>query len=277
MSLQGAQDLVFSGQPLASAIVTRGAPESVPDDLKVLRDDEVRKDLDRPAKNGNDTISFLNTLLWLVAAGIIGSLVYLSALERVRDFAVLKATGVSSRTLLGGLVIQSVFLVGHGGDRRRGSGPAADARVPVRGVDRGVGLRHARRHRPRGRVRRQPRRPAPRRRRRPRPRVRGRLIVRDVRDPGPDGRVLERRVHRAGPSTDLDLDVESGRARAAARCERLRQDDAAVGAGRHPHARRGTARFDGDRRHRAEAARRSPPTGGTRSASSSRRSTSSRA
>ena len=101
---------MFAGQPLASAIVTRGVPESVPDDLKVLRDDEVRKDLDRPAKSGNETIGFLNSLLWLVAAGIIGSLVYVSALERVRDFVVLKATGVSSRTLLGVLMIQSVFL-----------------------------------------------------------------------------------------------------------------------------------------------------------------------
>ena len=110
MPLRAAQELVFAGQPLASAIVTRGVPESVPADLKLLRDDEVRKDLDRPAKSGNETIDFLNFLLWIVAAGIIGSLVYVSALERVRDFAVLKATGVSSRTLLGVLMIQSVFL-----------------------------------------------------------------------------------------------------------------------------------------------------------------------
>jgi putative ABC transport system permease protein len=110
MPLRDAQELVYAGQPLASAIVTRGVPDSVPADLKVLRDDEVRKDLERPAKSGNETIDFLNVLLWLVAAGIIGSLVYVSALERVRDFAVLKATGVASRTLLGVLMIQSVFL-----------------------------------------------------------------------------------------------------------------------------------------------------------------------
>jgi putative ABC transport system permease protein len=110
MPLRDAQELVFAGQPLASAIVTRGVPDSVPGALKLLRDDEVRRDLDRPAKSGNETIDFLNFLLWLVAAGIIGSLVYVSALERVRDFAVLKATGVASRTLLGVLMIQSVFL-----------------------------------------------------------------------------------------------------------------------------------------------------------------------
>jgi putative ABC transport system permease protein len=45
-----------------------------------------------------------------VAAGIIGAIVYLSALERVGDFAVLKAIGVSARHLLAGLLIQAVLL-----------------------------------------------------------------------------------------------------------------------------------------------------------------------
>jgi putative ABC transport system permease protein len=52
----------------------------------------------------------LQFLLWIVAAMIIGSVIYLSALERGRDFAVMKATGSSSRSLLAGLSIQSVLL-----------------------------------------------------------------------------------------------------------------------------------------------------------------------
>jgi putative ABC transport system permease protein len=45
-----------------------------------------------------------------VAAGIIGAIVYLSVLERTRDFAALKAIGVSTASLLGGLILQAVVL-----------------------------------------------------------------------------------------------------------------------------------------------------------------------
>ena len=45
-----------------------------------------------------------------MAAGIIGSIVYLSALERQREFAVLKATGAANRSLLVGLALQAVLL-----------------------------------------------------------------------------------------------------------------------------------------------------------------------
>jgi putative ABC transport system permease protein len=45
-----------------------------------------------------------------VAAGIIGSIVYLSALERQREFAVLKAIGAANRSLLAGLALQAVLL-----------------------------------------------------------------------------------------------------------------------------------------------------------------------
>jgi putative ABC transport system permease protein len=46
----------------------------------------------------------------MVAAVIIGAVVYLSALERVRDFAVLKAMGVSNRSLIAGLALQAVLV-----------------------------------------------------------------------------------------------------------------------------------------------------------------------
>jgi putative ABC transport system permease protein len=55
-------------------------------------------------------IDVVQILLWLVAATIIGAIVYLSALERRRDFAVMKAVGASSRGLLAGLAAQSIFV-----------------------------------------------------------------------------------------------------------------------------------------------------------------------
>ena len=55
-------------------------------------------------------ITFMAVLLWIVAALIVGSVIYLSALERVRDFAVFKAVGVSTRSVLGGLALQAVIV-----------------------------------------------------------------------------------------------------------------------------------------------------------------------
>ena len=47
----------------------------------------------RPVEGGIQSIVVMAVLMWLIAAGIIGLIVYLSAIERIRDFAVFKATG----------------------------------------------------------------------------------------------------------------------------------------------------------------------------------------
>ena len=104
------QQLAFFGQPLAMAIVTRGTPTEAPSGLAIVPPAAVKADLERPLANGNKTIQFVSFLLWIVATGIIGSIVYLSALERTRDFAVLKAVGASSRSLYAGLALQAVAL-----------------------------------------------------------------------------------------------------------------------------------------------------------------------
>jgi putative ABC transport system permease protein len=110
VAIQDAQALGFKGQPLAMTIITQGVPRSAPSGLQVLSDGQARADLERPLASGTQSIAFINALLWLVAAGIIGSIVYLSALERQREFAVLKATGASNRSLLAGLALQAVLL-----------------------------------------------------------------------------------------------------------------------------------------------------------------------
>lgn len=46
----------------------------------------------------------------VVAALIVGSIIYMSALERTRDFAVFKAVGVSTTSILGGLALQAVII-----------------------------------------------------------------------------------------------------------------------------------------------------------------------
>ena len=104
------QDAVVGGADVASAIVTRGVPESLPEGLSSRTRDETRLGLLRPLEGAVASIRLAQLLLSLVAALVIGSVVYLSALERARDFAVYKATGWSTRSLAGGLAVQAVVL-----------------------------------------------------------------------------------------------------------------------------------------------------------------------
>jgi putative ABC transport system permease protein len=108
--LADAQRMVFSGQPLATAIVTKGRPSAVPTGFRALTNEEIQQDMVRPIAEAIQTVGFIRSLLWLVAAGIIGAIIYLTALERTRDFAVLKATGASTRSLLSGLMLQAIVL-----------------------------------------------------------------------------------------------------------------------------------------------------------------------
>jgi putative ABC transport system permease protein len=110
ISVGDAQRLLFSGQKLITTVVTKGTPTSVPATLGALTNDEVRADMRRPISVAGDTIGFINVLLWVIAAGIIAAVLYMSALERVGDFAVLKATGASNRFVVSGLAIQAVIL-----------------------------------------------------------------------------------------------------------------------------------------------------------------------
>ena len=110
MTLADAQSNFFGFLPLASAIVADGGSGGVVPGIRELTVDQVRADLKRPTKRSDQTIQFINVLLWIAAVGIVGSIVYLSAIERVREFAVMKATGASNGSLLLGLAIQAVVL-----------------------------------------------------------------------------------------------------------------------------------------------------------------------
>lgn len=110
VTLGDAQELVFAGDDVATTVVTRGVPTDLPDGLKALAPDEARADLLRPTANAIDTVDGLRVFLWLVAAAIVGSVLYVSALERARDFAVFKAFGTADRLLVGTLVVEAVLV-----------------------------------------------------------------------------------------------------------------------------------------------------------------------
>src|SRR5271163_435056 len=111
LTVEGAQQVLFSGQPLISAVGLRGTAAEIPDGYRIVGRDAAINDLMRPLLKACLAISYLAILLWGVAALIVGSLIYLSALERTRDFAVFKAVGVATRSVLAGLVLQAVAVV----------------------------------------------------------------------------------------------------------------------------------------------------------------------
>ncbi len=110
MSLTDAQSVIFGGQPFVTAIAVLGAPTDLPDQAVYMDANVAGRDLKRPVADIIESITLFRTLLWIVAVAIVGSVVYLSALERIGDFAVFKATGVGTADLLGALVVQAIAL-----------------------------------------------------------------------------------------------------------------------------------------------------------------------
>lgn len=110
VTVADAQALLFAGQAIVSAVAFEGTPEGSLAGVRLLGPDAARDDLLRPMGDAADAITFLSVLLWLVAAIIVGSVIYLSAIERTRDFAVFKATGSSSAAIAGGLIAQALVL-----------------------------------------------------------------------------------------------------------------------------------------------------------------------
>jgi putative ABC transport system permease protein len=135
LTVEGAQQALFSGQPLISAVGLRGTPAEIPDGYRIVSRDDAQTDLMRPLQKAYGAISYVAILLWAVAALIVGSLIYLSALERTRDFAVFKAVGVATHWVFAGMALQAVIVAvvaaAVGGLLSLGLGPTFPMRVEV--------------------------------------------------------------------------------------------------------------------------------------------------
>ena len=110
VTLEQAQRLTTGGQNRASMVVTKGVPTVLPPGLRAFEFDEVARDLARPLHNATSSIELIRGLLWAVAGLIVASVIYLSALERSRDFAVFKATGSSTGAIAVGMFLQAVVI-----------------------------------------------------------------------------------------------------------------------------------------------------------------------
>ena len=103
----GAQAIAFAGRPDVTALAIRGRPSRVPTRAALVTPAQAQSDLLRTLANGLHSLDVVTWFLWTVAVVIIGAVVYLSALERRRDFAVLKAIGSSTWWAYGGLALQA--------------------------------------------------------------------------------------------------------------------------------------------------------------------------
>lgn len=110
LTVAGAQKLLFSGQSLISSIGLRGVPERAPSGYLLVTRAGGVDDLLRALSGARRAMTLMAGLLWVVAALIVGSMIYMSALERTRDFAVFKAVGVPTRSILAGLAMQAVIV-----------------------------------------------------------------------------------------------------------------------------------------------------------------------
>jgi len=109
VSLDFAQDIAVGGQDLIVAKLTSDNP-TVPADLRVMSGDEVAEVTLLPLDGAISSITLVQVLLWLITIIIIAAIIYITALERTRDFAVLKAVGGNTRDLGLSLLIQGVVM-----------------------------------------------------------------------------------------------------------------------------------------------------------------------
>jgi putative ABC transport system permease protein len=110
LTTQGIQKMAYNGQPLITSIGIKGKPRTLPDGYQAFDRTAAVNELVRPLNVAVSSISIVAVLLWIVAVLIVGSVVYLSALERLRDFAVFKAIGAPTRSILAGLALQALVI-----------------------------------------------------------------------------------------------------------------------------------------------------------------------
>jgi putative ABC transport system permease protein len=109
-SLDDAQVLIFRSADVVSGFLIDGDTGPLPPGTVGHDADDVALDTLQPLDGAIASVDLVRALLWVVAAIIIGAVVYLSALERARDFAVLKAVGASTRILMASLALQAVLM-----------------------------------------------------------------------------------------------------------------------------------------------------------------------
>jgi putative ABC transport system permease protein len=99
----------LNGLPLVTGAIVEHR-SSAPPGFHLVNRQQTLADTLLSLGSARQSIDLVKILLWIVAALIVGSVVFLSVIERTTDFAVFKAIGTSTGSIGAGLAIQSVAL-----------------------------------------------------------------------------------------------------------------------------------------------------------------------
>ena len=107
-----ALDMLAGGQDIVTAIAIEGDGElpGLPSGVSVHTRDQAFEDVLSRTADAKRSIDAFKFTLWLLAIVIVGAVLYLAAIERVRDFAIFKATGASNVDLVFGLGVQAAIV-----------------------------------------------------------------------------------------------------------------------------------------------------------------------
>jgi putative ABC transport system permease protein len=107
-----AQELLAGGQDVITAIAVDGdtALPPLPSGLTVQSRDQAFEDILSRTAAAKKSIDSFKITLWVLAIVIVGAVLYLAAIERVRDFAIFKATGAGNADLVIGLGLQAAIV-----------------------------------------------------------------------------------------------------------------------------------------------------------------------
>lgn len=103
-----AQEAVLAGNRYLTGIGFTGRLRTPPAGTSVGTNADTVADLRLTVASAAGTIDVIALLTWLVAAGVIGAITYLSVIEQTRTFAILRATGSPGRLVVGSIVVQSL-------------------------------------------------------------------------------------------------------------------------------------------------------------------------
>lgn len=104
--LETFQTTLLGGLPLVTAGIAQ--PGAVaPEGFHLVDRRAAREDALRILGDAASTIALVKVLLWIVAALIVGSVLYVSVIERTRDFAVFGAIGATRWPVAGGIALQA--------------------------------------------------------------------------------------------------------------------------------------------------------------------------
>jgi putative ABC transport system permease protein len=110
VTVHDVQQAVYGGHPVIGAVLVKGDPTRVPGGYVLKTNTAIASASLDQMKAGVSSINSTRYFMWVIAAIIVAALVYVTALQRTRDFAVLKAVGATTTTLFAGLAGQAVLV-----------------------------------------------------------------------------------------------------------------------------------------------------------------------